>query len=171
MQNTLVCLGCQQTKPANPHVHHQEYCGEHHCQCIRKRDWVKQKMKQDASFRQSQRDNQKDWYDNHPNYQKTYREKNPKYVTTNREQQKWRNAKRRRRPIVPERIVKIDAPDSTRTEGYGEKVIVKIDASTPIKMSFYLELETAEQIVKIDASMAQAPVFFKPKAPAGPALG
>lgn len=177
MQNTLVCLGCQQTKPANPHVHHQVYCGEHECQCTRKRGWFKQKIKQDAKFRQTQRENQKDWYDDHPHYQKTYREKNPKYVIKNREQQKRRNAKRRRRTeIVPERIVKIDTLDSTRTEGYDEKEasplgIVKIDAPTSIKTNLWLELEMADRIVKIDASTVQAQVSFKPEAFCGAALG
>ena len=174
MQDMILCLGCQRLKPANPRATNQKYCGDKECRAARKREWYKRKMKEDPEFRKHQKENQTDWREAHPGYQSDYRKNNPDYVAKNCEQQTEHNAKRPRRraantPILLETIVKLDASDSTKTEGYGEKAaspleIVKLDASTHRKTNLCLELETPDQIVRIEAIIAQANVSFRPKA-------
>jgi hypothetical protein len=49
------------------------------------------------------RDSQKQWWDEHPDYQKQHRQQNPKLVESNRQRQRQRDQKRRLGRLVLDR--------------------------------------------------------------------
>ena len=85
------CKHCHCYFEACPKVKKHEYCRKPECQKARKRAWQKRKMAEDETYRRDQKEAQKDWCNNNPDYWKKYRSKNTKYTDRNRVQQKERN--------------------------------------------------------------------------------
>lgn len=93
-------------------VKKHDYCGKKACRLAKKRNWQKEKMKSDPTYREDQRSAQQDWRANNPDYWKQYRHKNKRYADTNRQKQRYRNARRRKRigkSSSQEPIAKMDA--------------------------------------------------------------
>ena len=65
---TLKCLCCRRQIPANPRLKKQNYCGQPDCQRTRRREWQRKKMATDPEYHENQRDNQKHWQENNPDY-------------------------------------------------------------------------------------------------------
>jgi hypothetical protein len=49
-------------------VKKHEYCSKNACQLARKRNWQKEKLKSDQTYREDQLSAQQDWHVNNPDY-------------------------------------------------------------------------------------------------------
>lgn len=78
-------------RPQNPN---QQYCTQPECQKARKRQWQRQKMKNDDAYQENQRDAARRWRAKNPDYWCNYRNQQKEYTKRNREQQKLRNQRR-----------------------------------------------------------------------------
>jgi hypothetical protein len=120
-------------------VKKHDYCSKKACQLARKRNWQKEKLKSDQTYREDQRSAQQDWRANNPDYWKQYRQKHKRYTDTNQQKQRYRNARRRKKvgnlpPRTP--IAKMDAllhQNDIITGRYmlvpvGSQLIAKMDA-------------------------------------------
>ena len=93
-------------------VKKHEFCNKEECQRARKRKWQREKMHNDADYRQDQKNAQEDWKNNNPDYWKNYRRDHEQYTDRNREQQRRRNQVRNAEsaPVMTsEPIAKMDA--------------------------------------------------------------
>ncbi len=88
-------------------VPHQEYCSNTECQRARKREWNRQKLHDDADYRENRRASQKRWREKNPGYSRAYRDRGKEYAQRNQEQQRARNRKRKLVNICS-RIAKTD---------------------------------------------------------------
>ncbi len=116
----------------NPRIKNQKYCNKKDCRRVRKRLWQRRKMKNDPDYKKNQRDSQKNWREQNPDYWKRYRQRHPEYVKTNLRLQKTRDKKRRRQALAKMDSLKNELPVKAR--GYyiffGEKMdLAKMDAS------------------------------------------
>lgn len=68
MARTFTCLCCRRKLPANPRIENQRFCGQAACQRDRKRRWQLAKMTTDSDYRKNQRDAQKTWREQNPDY-------------------------------------------------------------------------------------------------------
>jgi hypothetical protein len=75
-------------------------CSQPECQRRRRADYHRQKLAMDPEYRQVVRESQKQWWDEHPQYQKHRRQANPKLVENNRERQRQRDKARRLQHLV-----------------------------------------------------------------------
>ena len=120
-------------------VKKHEYCSKKACQLARKRNWQKEKLKSDQTYREDQGVAKQDWHANNPDCWKQYRQKNKRYTETNRRKPCYRNARRRKKvgnlpPRKP--IAKMDAltrQNDTISGRYklvplGSQLIAKMDA-------------------------------------------
>ena len=89
------CVHCRRLFIANPRIKNQKYCNRDICQRARKSLWQRHKMATDADYRQNQKDSQKLWQTQHPDYWRQYRNHHPQYCERNRMLQKQRDIKRR----------------------------------------------------------------------------
>ena len=102
------CVCCKKRFLLRPQNPNQTYCSKKACQKARKAAWQKQKLKEDADYRENQERAQKVWRHKNPTYYQDWRAKHPKYCAQNRALQKFRNCKKRKtRPLLP--IAKMDA--------------------------------------------------------------
>jgi hypothetical protein len=120
-------------------VKKHEYCSKKACQLTRKRNWQKEKLNSDQTYREDQQSAQQDWQANNPDYWEQYRQKNKRYTATNRRKQCDRNARRRKKVgnLPPQKpIAKMDAiirQNDTISGRYklvplGSQLIAKMDA-------------------------------------------
>ena len=72
------------------------YCSKKRCQRLRKRQWQRQKIKNDPDYRDNQRDAKQCWLEHNRDYWRRYREQHPGYVKRNRILQRARDRRRRR---------------------------------------------------------------------------
>ena len=75
-------------------------CSQPACQRRRRAEYHRKKLTADTVYRQVVRESQKQWWDEHPGYQKQHRRGHPELVATNRERQRQRDQKRRIRRLV-----------------------------------------------------------------------
>ena len=75
-------------------------CRQPECQCERRADYHRKKLAADPEYRQVVRESQKQWWDEHPQYQKQRRRADPKVVENNRKRQRQRDQKRRLQRLV-----------------------------------------------------------------------
>lgn len=87
------CLHCTQgfVCKRNPA---QRYCGTLGCQNARKREWRKEKLKQDPDYRLNQKRANERWHQQDASYWQRYRKNHPDYTDRNRQQQRVRDQKR-----------------------------------------------------------------------------
>ena len=95
---------CRRLFLPDPRVKAQRYCSRKECQHLRKRQWQRQKIKDDPDYRDDQRDAQQCWMEQNRDYWRRYREQHPGYVKRNRLLQRERDRGRR----LP-RLAKMDA--------------------------------------------------------------
>jgi|JTFO01.1.fsa_nt_gb hypothetical protein len=117
----------------------QKYCSHPDCQRARKREWQRQKIKDDAGYRGNQKDAQTRWRLKNPDYWKKYRKKHPKYVQRNREGQLRRNKSNRPKVSILDildKVAKMDALNEQNNDisGYyglvpcSDILVAKMDA-------------------------------------------
>ncbi len=126
------CVHCKQLFRPNPRLKEQSYCSSKACQRARKRLWQKQKMARDSDYQANQRNAQRTWQEENPDYWRHYRGRNPEYVRRNRLAQQKRNKERRPR----EGIAKMDTL----------RPFCSIEPGT-----YYLVSESCGLIAKMDA--------------------
>ena len=100
MSKTRRCLFCQDFFLPSIYRPQQVVCSQAECQRRRRADYHRQKLATDPEYRQVVRDSQKQWWDEHPQYQKHRRQANPKLLENNRERQRQRDQARRLQNLV-----------------------------------------------------------------------
>lgn len=91
---TKKCEQCDAEFQPVPSAPHQKYCGRS-CRLARKREWQKEKLENDATYRENQAAAQAAWRERHPDYMWNYRRRVPRYAERNRLQQRTRNSRRK----------------------------------------------------------------------------
>jgi hypothetical protein len=99
------CLYCQGLFLSSRYRPQQRVCGQPDCQCQRSADSRRRKLATDPEYRQVVRDSQKQWWEEHPDYQKRRRKANPGVVERNRQQQRIRDQGRRLVRLVRNNLV------------------------------------------------------------------
>jgi len=94
------CRYCQQVFQPSKFQPSQAVCGGAECQRKRRTDYHREKIAADPEYREVCRDSRQKWRTRHPGYWKQYRENHPASVERNRQQQKFRDRKRRLRNLA-----------------------------------------------------------------------
>ncbi len=94
------CPYCQSSFLPSIYRPQQVVCSQPECQRRRRADYHRKKLATDSEYRQVVRDSQKQWWDEHPHYQKQRRQQNPKLVESNRQRQRQRDQRRRLQHLV-----------------------------------------------------------------------
>jgi hypothetical protein len=81
------CPYCQSSFLPSIYRPQQVVCSQPECQRRRRADYHRKKLATDSEYRQVVRDSQKQWWGEHPHYQKQRRQENPKLVESNRQRQ------------------------------------------------------------------------------------
>jgi hypothetical protein len=105
------CPYCQCSFVPSVYRPQQRVCSRPECQRRRQSDCHRQKLASDPEYRQVVRESQKQWWDEHPDYQKQYRRGNPQQVENNRRCQGQRDQKRRLVRLVRNNVA-LDLKDS-----------------------------------------------------------
>ena len=74
----------------------QAFCSRKVCQQARRNEWKQKKLVANPAYRKERKADHECWIKNNPNYWKEYRACHPDYAQKNREQQKYRDQKRRK---------------------------------------------------------------------------
>ena len=107
-----ICIHCGKEFSPNPRVKNQKYCSDKRCQRARRAGWQRQKMAQDADYRENKERCQKQWHESHPGYYRDYRNNHPSYVERNLLLQGIRDIRRRqdiRRDGQGKMLAKLDS--------------------------------------------------------------
>lgn len=104
MSQTRDCRYCQQ--PFEPSIYRpqQSVCSQPDCQCRRRTDYHREKIRRDSVYAQVVRDSRKKWRDTHPGYCRQYRRRHPEAAEHNRRQQHRRDQKRRLRNLAKNNV-------------------------------------------------------------------
>lgn len=94
------CIACGDPFYSRPQVPDQSYCPQPECQRERRKLWQRERRKADDDYRDNQVRAQKKWLAEHPDYWQRYRAEHPEYAERNRDQQRARNAERRKGAIA-----------------------------------------------------------------------
>ncbi|ALE53310.1 hypothetical protein AC233_00150 [Burkholderia sp. HB1] len=107
MKSTRLCLACGKAFVPLLHVPRQRYCSSEECQRARRRDWQRNRLRNDSDYRDNQASAQAKWRAGHPDYWRQYRAAHPAYCQRNRSMQRLRNARRGLRPIAKMDVVRV----------------------------------------------------------------
>jgi hypothetical protein len=105
MNETRRCLYCQRSFLPSRYRPQQRVCGQPDCQRRRCADSRRLLLTSDPEYRLVVRDSQKQWWEEHPDYQKERRKANPGLVQRNRQKQHIRDQKRRLARLVRNNLV------------------------------------------------------------------
>jgi hypothetical protein len=94
------CPYCQRLFVFSIYRPQQMVCSRPECQRQRRAEYHRQKLAADAVYREVVRESQKQWWEEHPGYQKQRRQRHPELVATNRRQQRQRDQQRRLQRLV-----------------------------------------------------------------------
>ncbi len=94
------CPYCQSSFLPSIYRPQQVVCSQPECQRRRRADYHRKKLATDSEYRQVVRDSQKQWWGEHPHYQKQRLQQNPKLVESNRQRQRQRDQRRRLQHLV-----------------------------------------------------------------------
>ena len=100
MHRTIRCAHCRCRFLPNPRVKRQRFCSHKACQRARKTLWQRDKLATDPDYQANQRESQRSWQHQHPQYWQQYRHQHATYRERNRLLQQHRDRKRRRRPLA-----------------------------------------------------------------------
>jgi hypothetical protein len=89
------CLYCQSLFVPSRYRPQQRVCGRPECQGRRRADSRRQQLARDPVYVQVVRESQKQWWDEHPDYQKERRKTKPEVVEKNRQRQQIRDQRHR----------------------------------------------------------------------------
>jgi hypothetical protein len=102
------CPCCNSSFLPSAYRPQQSVCRRPECQRRRRSDYHRKKLATDPEYFQVVRDSQKQWWDEHPDYQKQHRQRNPKLVESNRQRQQQRDQKRRLRRLLDRNNLALD---------------------------------------------------------------
>jgi hypothetical protein len=105
------CRYCKKLFRPSPYHPRQEVCFSEECQCRRKREYHRNKLKEDPEYRQICADSRKVWREKNPDYQRQYRAGHQAGNEQNRQKQRVRNLRRKLSVIVKNNL----AIDVTRS--------------------------------------------------------
>ena len=111
MDQARRCPYCQCSFVPSVYRPQQRVCGQSECQRRRRSEYHRQKLATDPEYRQVVRESQKQWWDEHPDYQRQHRQANPQRVENNRKRQRQRDQKRRLGRLVRSNVA-LDLKDS-----------------------------------------------------------
>lgn len=94
MSTCRCCPHCQRLFVPSPYRPQQVVCSQPGCQRQRRAQYHRKKLETDPVYRQVVRESQKQWWDEHPGYQKQRRRQRPEVVAANRQRQRQRDQKR-----------------------------------------------------------------------------
>lgn len=141
------CAGCGKSFHPRAQTPKQTYCASAACQRERRRRWQQARRQSDPDYRENQARAQAAWAAQHPDYWREYRRLHPEYCDRNRRQQRARDA------------------------GRPERVLAKMDASTPetaVPSGIYrLSPVTRDDLARMDAWMVRITAVSVPCAPSG----
>jgi hypothetical protein len=100
LSKTRRCLYCLGSFLPSVYRPQQMVCSRLECQRQRRADYHHKRLVTDPVYRQVVRESQKQWWDEHPHYQKQRRQQNPKLVENNRQRQRQRDQRRRMQRLV-----------------------------------------------------------------------
>ena len=100
MHRTIRCAHCRCRFLPDPRVKRQQFCSAKPCQRARKAQWQRTKLAMDPDYQANQRDSQRRWQQQHPQYWQQYRHQHVAYRTRNRLLQQHRDRKRRAHPLA-----------------------------------------------------------------------
>jgi hypothetical protein len=100
LSKTCRCPYCQCSFRPSVYRPQQVVCSQPKCQRQRRADYHRKKLMTDAEYRQVVRESQKQWWEEHPGYQKQRRQANLKLVENNRQRQRQRDQRRRLQHLV-----------------------------------------------------------------------
>lgn len=125
MKQKMRCANpaCGRLFSPNPRIKNQRYCSAKACQLARKREWQREKMKNDPDYRLNQKAAQQHWRENHRDYPRRYRELRPESVQHNRLKQRERDRQRRL-----DDLAKMDASDGQFTIKTGSYYLIPAEA-------------------------------------------
>ena len=95
MSHPRRCPYCHRSFLPSSYRPQQSVCSRPECQRQRRSDHHRKQLATDPEYFHLVRDSQKQWWDEHPDYQKQHRQPNPKLVESNRQGQRLRDRKRR----------------------------------------------------------------------------
>src|SRR5262245_866577 len=95
MMPSRSCHYCQQKFQQSIYRPQQSVCSRADCQRQRRRDYHRDRIRNDAAYAEDVRASQQKWRASHPEYWKQYRQRHPELVEKNRKQQHQRDQKRR----------------------------------------------------------------------------
>lgn len=95
MDKTSICICYGNEFKPNPRVKNQMYCKRKKCQKARRVRWQREKMRNDADYRDNQKRCHIEWLERHPGYYSRYRARHPEKVERNRLLQFKRDMKKR----------------------------------------------------------------------------
>ena len=100
MNHTIRCAHCRCLVLPNPRVKTQRFCSNKACQRARKAQWQRTKRATAPASQANQRDCQRSWQNQHPQYWHPYRQQRAASRARNRLLQQHRDRKRRLRPLA-----------------------------------------------------------------------
>ena len=100
MHHALRCTHCRAPFVPNPRVKAQRFCAHPACQRARKTPWQRDTLARDPDYRANQRDCQRHWQHQHPQYWREYRQRRAASRARHRLWHQPRDHKRRARPLA-----------------------------------------------------------------------
>ena len=100
MHHALRCTHCRAPFVPNPRVQAQRFCAHPACQRARKTPWQRDTLARDPDYRAPQRDCQRHWQHQHPQYWREYRQRRAASRARHRLLHQPRDHKRRARPLA-----------------------------------------------------------------------
>jgi hypothetical protein len=139
------CIACGCAFQPCPQVLGQRFCSAPACQRERRRRWQRERLRDDADYRDNQTRAQAKWRARHPDYWRQYRATHPAYRERNCAMQRKRNAQRSSSPVA------------------------NMDASSPLRplaSGFYILRRAVETgIAKMNACTVHIAVLSVPNGP------
>ncbi len=108
MNQSRRCPYCHSSFQPSIYRLQQSVCGRPECQRRRRSDYHRTKLATDPEYFQVVRDSQKQWWDEHPDYQKQHRQRNPQVLENNRQGQQQRDQRRRLRRLLDRNNLALD---------------------------------------------------------------
>ena len=120
------CLSCQESLVPRPNIPAQRFCGKKECQQKRRAQWQRQKLLEDADYREHQKKAKGNWREKHRDYMRNYRRNHPAYRERDRQQ------RRERRRSTAEVAVTAGMPTAVKMDACTSE-----PSATPIESGYF----------------------------------
>lgn len=119
------CLNCRVDFVPRPNIPGQLFCDKKECQQKRRAQWQRQKLLEDADYREHQKKAKGNWIEQHRHYMRGYRRNHPAYCERDRQQ-------RRERRRAAEVAVTADMPSAVKMDAWTSEPAV-----TPMESGYF----------------------------------